>query len=72
MNTDSVSGFAGPSLSVKICGLIFEGLSSERHRPDFDSGRQCVHHQLVCANDVHSLCLMRHSQRATAHGVPLL
>jgi len=47
-----------------------EGLSAERGRARVDFRRQRIHYKLVCANDVHSLLIMRHSQRQKAERVP--
>src|SRR5258708_31365167 len=30
---------------------------------------ECDHHSLVCTHDVHSLCKLRHTQRAATHAV---
>ena len=49
-----------------------EGFFVERGCAHFDFGRQCVHHELVYADDVYSLFSMRHSECAPALGVPLV
>ena len=51
---------------------LSEGFSVERSRPDIDIGRECVHHGMVHAGDVHPLFSMRHSECAPARGVPLV
>jgi hypothetical protein len=51
---------------------LSEGFSVERGCPDRDIGGKCVHHWLVHAGDVHSLFSMRHSECASALGVPLV
>jgi hypothetical protein len=42
-------------------GATIERLPAERFGPDWHPGGERVHHELVCANDVYSLCSMRHS-----------
>ena len=60
-------------ITVRIVrGAPIERLSAERPRPDPDSGRGRVHHELVCAYDVCSLYSMRHSECATSRRVPIL
>jgi hypothetical protein len=51
---------------------LSEGFSVERSRPDIDIGRECVHHGMVHAGDVHPLFSMRHSECAPALAVPLV
>jgi hypothetical protein len=60
--------------AVSIIGPeeLSEGFLIERGCARIDTGRQCVHHELVFADDVHSLFVMRHSECAPALGVPLL
>jgi hypothetical protein len=75
MRTRCLTGRFSPGMNaVSIIGPeeLSEGFFVERRCPGIDSGRQCVHHELVYADDVHSLFSVRHSQRPPAFGVPLL
>ena len=75
MRTPCLTGPSSPGMNaVSIVGPeeLSEGFSVERLRPDINFGRECVHHGMVHAGDVHSLFSMRHSECAPAHGVPLV
>ena len=75
MRTPCLTGRSSPGMNA--VSIIrpeewSEGFPVERGCARIDSWRQRVHHELVYADDVHSLFSMRHSQRPPAFGVPLV